>query len=196
MDGISTQKAELRRAMRIRRATQDPALGQHLAALVLASGLIPPHAVVGGFMPLQNEIDILPLLHGLHKSGHHLALPETPEKGQALLFRAWTPESKMLTGRFGTLYPQGDLLNPDLLLVPLLAFDANGNRLGYGGGYYDRTIAALPNAFRLGCAYEAQQVEAVPTEPTDQPLHAVATEKAVRLFTQSGTANGLLNPFN
>lgn len=170
------QKAELRRAMRARRAMQAPGLGVRLKELVLASGLIPPHAVIGGFMPLPGEIDISPLLYELHRRGHRLALPETPPKGQGLIFRTWIPDTPLRTGRFGTEYPETSELVPDFLLIPLLAFDAQGNRLGYGGGYYDRTIAALPDAFRLGCAYAIQQVEAVPTEATDQPLHAIATD--------------------
>lgn len=182
MEEVSAQKAALRRAMRARQATQNPALGEQLTAFVLASAMIPPNAVIGGFMPLQDEINIVPLLHALHKSGHRLALPETPPKGEALIFRTWTPTTKMHTGRFGTLYPAADPIVPDWLLVPLLAFDLKGQRLGYGGGYYDRTIASLPNAFRLGCAYAIQQVDNVPTEPTDQPLHAIATEKAITAF--------------
>lgn len=196
MDEVSAQKAELRRAMQSIRAMQNPAMGHQLAALVLASDLIPEGAVIGGFMPLPSEIDILPLLHALHKNGHRLALPETPPKGQALIFRAWTPESQMRSGRFGTLYPHGAQLTPDLLLIPLLAFDTTGSRLGYGGGYYDRSIAQLPHAFRLGCAYAAQQVDVVPTELTDQPLHAIATEKAVRSFTEPRVVDTPHNPFN
>lgn len=180
MDKIRAQKAELRRLMRTRRATQDPvAAGQDLTRLILATPLLPPSAVIGGFMPLPGEIDITPLLHALHQSAHQVALPETPPAGQRLLFRAWTPQTKLHQGRFGTLYPEGAFLEPDFLLIPLLGFDLRGNRLGYGGGYYDRTINALPHAFRLGCAYALQQVETIPTELTDQPLHAIATEKAI-----------------
>ena len=85
-------------------------------------------------------------------------------------------------GRFGTMHPEGEIVRPDFLLVPLLAYDASGNRLGYGGGYYDRSLAALPHAFRLGCAFSAQFFEHVPTEPTDLHLHAVATELGVTRF--------------
>lgn len=179
MHSVSAQKADLRRAMRAHRATQDAALGTRLKELVLDNGLIPPHAVIGGFMPLPGEIDILPLLHELHQRGHALALPETPPAGQGLIFRGWTPDTPLRKGRFGTQYPDTPTLEPDFLFIPLLAFDSRGHRLGYGGGYYDRTIAALPSAFRLGCAYAIQQVETVPTEPTDQILHAIATERAV-----------------
>lgn len=162
------------------RASQSPALGQALGTHVLASGLVPAQAVIGGFMPLNGEIDVLPLLHELHRQGHMLALPETPQKGQALIFRRWTPDMPLKTGRYGTLYPDSEALIPNFLLVPLLAFDDAGNRLGYGGGYYDRTLATLPHAFRLGCAYEVQLVDDVPCELTDLPLDAIATETGVR----------------
>lgn len=179
MNTVSAQKANLRCAMRAHRATQKPTVGTRLKKLVLESELIPPHAIIGGFMPLQGEIDISPLLHELHKRGHTVALPETPPAGQELTFRVWTPDTPLRTGRFGTQHPDTAAIKPDFLLIPLLAFDAHGHRLGYGGGYYDRTIASLPHAFRLGCAYAIQQVETVPTEPTDQTLHAIATEKEI-----------------
>jgi 5-formyltetrahydrofolate cyclo-ligase len=76
-------------------------------------------------------------------------------------------------------------MTPDFILVPLLAFDANGNRLGYGAGYYDRTFAALPNAFRLGCAFAAQEFGEIPVGPEDVMLHAVATEDGVKRFLQN-----------
>lgn len=179
MDTISTQKADLRRVMRAQRATQDPTLGNQLAERVLTSGLIPASAIIGGFMPLPREIDLLPLLHKLHERGHSLALPQTPPAGQPLVFRAWTPTTRMRLGRFGTHYPDAPEIAPDFLLIPLLAFDLCGNRLGYGGGYYDRTITTLPHAFRLGCAFAVQQTGHIPTEPTDQPLHAIATEHEI-----------------
>ena len=179
MDEISARKQDLRRQLRAKRATQNPDSGASLADLVLNSQMIPARAIIGGFMPMREEIDIRPLLQRLYEAGHVLALPETPPPGQALIFRAWTPDCKMQPGRFGTSHPEGDVLQPDFLLVPLLGFDLAGNRLGYGGGYYDRTIAALPSAFRLGCAYGIQQVERIPTEPTDQKLHAIATEQAI-----------------
>ncbi|MDE2239852.1 MAG: 5-formyltetrahydrofolate cyclo-ligase [Rhodospirillales bacterium] len=173
---LAMQKAALRRLMLARRETQNPALGHALAKHVLASGIIPKGAVVGGFSPMRGEIDIMPLLHALHARGHRLALPETPPPGNALIFRAWTPASRMLTGRYKTQHPDAPGLSPDFLLVPLLAFNKHGHRLGYGGGYYDRTLAALPDAFRLGCAYAAQEMEDIPVEPTDLPLNAIATE--------------------
>ncbi|MBU6449014.1 MAG: 5-formyltetrahydrofolate cyclo-ligase [Rhodospirillales bacterium] len=178
------QKAALRRLMLARRETQNPMLGHALAKHVLASGVIPGGAAVGGFFPMRGEIDILPLLHALHARGHRLALPETPPPGQALMFRAWMPSTPMLPGRYKTQHPDAPSLAPDFLLVPLLAFNRRGHRLGYGGGYYDRTLAELPGAFRLGCAYAAQEMEDIPTEPTDLPLHAIATEAGLIRIAQ------------
>jgi 5-formyltetrahydrofolate cyclo-ligase len=140
----------------------------------------PPEAIVAGFWPLPGEIDILPLLHALAKAGQPLCLPVTPPRGQPLSFRRWQPGAVLLPGRFGTQHPDGEALVPDFLLVPLLAFDAAGNRLGYGGGYYDRTLAALSGAFRLGCGFQAQEIPQVPVGATDVPMHAVATETGIR----------------
>ena len=140
----------------------------------------PPGSIVAGFFPMGDEIDVLPLLAALHGLGHPLALPVTMPRGEALQFRAWVPGAALIPGRFGTSHPAApDEVTPDYLMVPLLAFDARGHRLGYGGGYYDRTLAALPHAFRLGVAYAGQQVSEVPTCPTDVPLHAIATEQGL-----------------
>lgn len=183
MTPLATRKQALRREMLTRRAACDPSLGQALGGHVLTSHIIPPNAVIGGFLSLPGEIDSLPLLRALHARGHVLALPETPPKGQALIFRSWTPDMALTTGRYGTRYPQTPVITPDFLLIPLLGFDDQGNRLGYGGGYYDRTLALLPTAFRMGCAYEAQHCAEIPTEATDQPLDAIATELGVTRLT-------------
>ena len=161
------------------RASCDPEAGAALTEHVLARCRFPAGAVVAGFWPMGQEINIRPLLHALDSLGHPVALPETPPRGQPLLFRQWRPGCAMVPERFGTLRPDGEFLAPDVLLVPLLAFDAAGHRLGYGGGYYDRTLAALPGARTLGCAYAAQQVETVPAGPHDIRLQAVATERGV-----------------
>jgi 5-formyltetrahydrofolate cyclo-ligase len=138
--------------------------------------------VVAGFWPLAGEIDTLPMLNALAGGGWKICLPVTPKRGFALSFRHWKPGDALADGRYGTKHPMGVEMSPGFILVPLLAFDAAGNRLGYGGGYYDRTLAALPNAFRLGCAFAAQQMERVPAGPEDVKLDAVATELAVTRF--------------
>lgn len=164
------------------REASDPALGAELARHLLAELPPPPGAVIAGFWPMGREIDIRPLLEALHNSGHPILLPETPPRGNPLIFRHWHPGMAMLPERFGTARPSGAIATPDILLVPLLAFDRQGHRLGYGGGYYDRTLATLPGAMAIGCAYAAQELDEVPVAEYDAPLHAVATERGVIRF--------------
>jgi 5-formyltetrahydrofolate cyclo-ligase len=96
-----------------------------------------------------------------------------------LIFRLWQPGATMVPEPFGTYRPDGEVRTPDVLLVPLLAFDRRGHRVGYGAGYYDRTLAALPGRFRLGVAYAAQELDEVPAASYDERLDAVATERGV-----------------
>jgi 5-formyltetrahydrofolate cyclo-ligase len=177
--GIEAEKAAARRAAVLRRALCDPALGAAMSECVLRDCLPPRGAVVAGFLPLPGEIDTTPLLRELAARGWELCLPVTPKPGLPLTFRSWKPGDTLVTGRFGTRHPTGSDRVPDFILVPLLAFDRQGNRLGYGGGYYDRTLAGLPSAFRLGCAFSPQQMANLPTGPDDVKLHAVATELSV-----------------
>ena len=177
--GLIEAKRAVRARMLAAREAWDPACGATLAAHVMRDLAPPCGAVVSGFWPIGQEIDIRPLLVALHERGHPIVLPETPKRGNPLIFRLWHPGSVMLPERFGTLRPDGDLRLPDYLLVPLLAFDRRGYRIGYGAGYYDRTLAALPGRFRLGVAYAAQELDEVPAGPYDQRLDAVATERGV-----------------
>ncbi len=177
---LAERKAGLRADSLARRAACDPVLGTMLTAHVLAAGLIPRGAPVGGFWPMGSEMDVRPLLHALHASGHRVALPVTGPRGTALAYRAWAPGTQMERGRGGTEHPaHGEDVVPACFLVPLLAFDRAGRRLGYGGGYYDRTLPLFPGALRLGIAFAAQEVGEVPAGPQDARLHAVATELGV-----------------
>jgi 5-formyltetrahydrofolate cyclo-ligase len=167
------------RAKAAREGCDPIAAGKALTGLVLRDCPPPPGAIVSGFWPLDGEIDIRPLLSALHIAGHEIVLPVTPKRGMPLTFRIWRPEDTMVSERFGTMRPTGEERTPDFLLVPLLAFDRHGGRLGYGAGYYDRTLPLLPSHFALGCAFAAQEVSEVPTGPDDVRLDAVATDQEV-----------------
>jgi 5-formyltetrahydrofolate cyclo-ligase len=171
----------VRQHMLAAREAWDPALGAAVAQNVLRETPPPSGAVVSGFWPIGQEIEIRPLLLTLHERGHRIALPETPKRGNPLIFRLWHPGSVMVQERFGTSHPDGPVLIPDFLLVPLLAFDRRGYRVGYGAGYYDRTLGRLPGRFRLGVAYAEQELDEVPAGPYDERLDAVATERGVIL---------------
>ncbi len=157
----------------------DAGAAEALAAHVLRGCAPAPGAVVAGYWPMQGEIDVRPLMLALAARGHFLVLPEVTPRGQALLFREWSPGDQLVPGRWNTMHPQGAVKAPDVLLVPLLAFDKFKNRLGYGGGYYDRTLAGLPGAFALGCAFAGQEVASVPVDAHDRALDAVATEAGI-----------------
>ena len=180
---ISSDLTALKAAARARaleaRAGCDPGLGAQLADHILRDAVPPDGAVVAGFWPLAGEIDVRPLLHALAGRGHAVLLPVTPSRGLPLSFCRWHPGDAMAQGRFGTPVPTGEAMIPNFVLVPLLAFDRRGHRLGYGAGYYDRTLAAMPGVPTLGCAFAAQELDSVPAGPQDIPLAAVATERGI-----------------
>ena len=177
---IAAKAAARAMALAARRGC-DPALGLHLMRHVLDGLPVAAGAVIAGFWPLGDEIDLRPLLTELHALGHRIVLPQTPPRGQPLIFRAWQPGMTMIAERFGTMRPSGDILAPDMLFVPLLAFDRTGRRLGYGGGFYDRTLPGLPAAPAIGCGYACQELDEVPAGPYDARLHGVATERELFL---------------
>ena len=173
---------DAKRAMRAERLAarsgSDPvSAGEVVTAEVLRECSPGAGAVVSGFWPLGDEIDIRPLLLALHARGHSIVLPVTPKRGLPLSFRLWQPGDTLIAERFGTMRPTGEERSPTFLLVPLLAFDRRGGRLGYGAGYYDRTLARLSPRFALGCAFAAQEVPEVPMGPGDVWLDAVVTER-------------------
>jgi len=133
---------------------------------------------IGFYWPFKGEFDARPLLGELIASGITAALPVVVEPKAPLEFRRWTPESVMEAGVYGILVPQkSDIVMPELLLVPMVGFDTAGYRLGYGGGYYDRTIASItPKPYALGIGYELSRLETIFPQAHDIPMNAVITE--------------------
>ncbi|UPY39046.1 5-formyltetrahydrofolate cyclo-ligase [Sediminicoccus sp. KRV36] len=176
MNPLDAEKAALRRqCLAARRGI--PGAGEALCHVILREAPPQRGALVGGFWPMGSEIDTRPLLDALHARGHAIALPVTPPRGQPLFFRPWRPGIAMARGPMGTQHPaEGAPVIPDWLIIPLLAFDRSGARLGYGGGYYDRTLALLRHAKAIGVAYSTQEIPQVPTGPHDIRLTAIATE--------------------
>jgi 5-formyltetrahydrofolate cyclo-ligase len=143
-----------------------------------------PGTVVSGFMPMKSEINPLPLLRSLAQAGAALALPVVSGRGKPLIMRVWQWGEPLNAGVWGIREPRPDAkeVDPDILLVPLLAFDRSGFRLGYGGGYYDLTIAGLrarKTITAVGIALSAQEVGQVPTTPRDARLDLVLTEREI-----------------
>jgi 5-formyltetrahydrofolate cyclo-ligase len=143
-----------------------------------------PGAIISGFMPMRSEINPLPLMKTLAGAGARLALPVVAGRGRPLVMRAWNFGEPLNAGVWGIREPTSHAVEvePDILLVPLLAFDRTGHRLGYGGGFYDLTIARLRDRKRIiaiGLAYAAQEVVALPTTPRDAVIDLVLTERDV-----------------
>lgn len=177
---LTAAKAAARKAAFAARAVAHAA-GQGDACATL-SAVLARHAgkVLAGYMPMRSEIDPLPAM-AAHQGP--VCVPVILGKGQPLAFRAWTPDARMVPGDFGALIPEsGDWLTPQVLIVPLVAFDGQGGRLGYGGGYYDRTLEALRAkgpVTAIGFAYAAQHIGQVPLEPTDQRLDLIVTDRGM-----------------
>lgn len=179
-----TAKAALRTRMRALRTGLDgAAAGLAVGRRLLGAGLVPPGAAVSVFWPLADEIDLRPLMDTLDAAGHPLALPVVRGPGQPLAFRRWRPGDALVPrGRWAIPEPAEDApaLRPDVVIVPLLAFDRRGNRLGYGAGHYDSTLAALAAdgpVTAVGVAFAEQEADALPVDPWDVPLDAVVTDR-------------------
>jgi len=142
---------------------------------------------VASYIPIHSEVDIWPLIDALADAGHSLALPCIKRKAYPLDFRAYDMGDKLRRGAFGTREPMrsAKVVTPDIVLLPLLAFSRNGHRLGYGGGFYDRTLAHLRSEseiFACGVAYSGQEVPTLPTGQYDEKLDGVLTETGFKRF--------------
>ena len=185
---IAGEKAALRKLMRARRAALgvETRAGASLAVRDRLIGWIdsigrPRASAISGYWPIRDEIDPRPAMQALAERGYRLALPVSLVQGQPLAFRAWAEGDALAPDimRIAAPLPSAAAVTPALLLVPMLAFDRACRRLGYGAGFYDRTLAALRRTratLALGLAFSAQEVERVPAGPDDAPLDAVVTE--------------------
>ena len=141
-------------------------------------------AIVSGYSPIRNEIDPAPLLRKLAGHGARLALPVVLARGKSLVFRAWSPDDRLMLGPLGIPEPSPAAAEviPDIMLVPLAAFDRQGHRIGYGAGHYDYTLEHLRKAkaiVAIGVAFAVQEIKAVPAQAHDVALDYVLTEKKV-----------------
>lgn len=164
-----------------RKRLATPPAGAALARHVMSLGPFAPGATVAGFHPMPPEIDVLPALTLFAGAGHTVSLPVVVGRKRPLIFRRWMPGAALANGVLGIPYPpeNNPEVEPSILLVPLLAFDRRGHRLGYGGGYYDRTLAALRAkrpVFAIGVGYAFQEVDEVPADSLDQRVDAIATD--------------------
>lgn len=187
----SRLKADLRNG---RLAARDAILPEERiekSLTISAHGLqaidIAPGAVVSAFLPIRSEVDTRPLMALLRTRGARLCVPVVLDK-ETIVFRELFPGAELVKGVFGTSGPgpEAPELDPDIMLVPLSAFDAAGHRIGYGGGYYDRAIERLHKKGRdpllIGIAFDVQEVASVPAEPHDIRLNAILTESGFRSF--------------
>jgi len=181
-----TPKAHLRNEALAKRDTLAP-VARAAAAETIAARPFPVSVagkIVSGFMPLKTEINPLPLLRKLADAGATLALPAIAGRGKPLVMRAYAFGDEFARGQWGIREPKPEAMqvDPDILIVPLAAFDRRGHRIGYGAGYYDMTIRALRNkkpVIAAGVAFAAQEIDRVPAHDRDEALDFVLTENEI-----------------
>jgi 5-formyltetrahydrofolate cyclo-ligase len=190
--GIEEAKAALRSEAHKRRAQLHPSLRLDAARDAVAHFLehlpLGKGEVVAAYWPIRDELDIRDLIVRLMDSGQPLALPVVLGDEEPLELRLWQEGAALYEAGFGTLAPEDGAprVEPDIILMPLLGFDRHGTRLGYGGGYYDRTLARLQRRPRLvGFAFARQEIDHIPRDSHDVPLDAIVTELGVRHFEKA-----------
>jgi len=191
MQTIDEKKQLLRIQAKQQRAKAfalNPHMGTQVCNRLLDSNILQNNQVIAVYWPLGDELNPMQLLNTLHALGHVLLLPVMLGAGKPLIFRTWQPKDVLQDAGFGTREPTKDkqTLEPDVILTPLLAFDERGFRLGYGGGFYDRTLELLRKTKPVsvyGIAYAAQEMEEVIRGPHDQPLDGIVTELGVNSFS-------------
>ena len=189
LDDLPARKAALRAAALARRDALDPTwrakASRQIAGVILALPECDDVWPISGYWPIRSEVDPLPILEVLHGRGRTVALPRVDKPHGDLDFRVWAPGDRLERTPFGLSEPSAASRNvlPSVLLVPLAAFDRRGGRIGYGKGYYDRTIRALDehatSLIAIGLAFAVQEVESVPIADHDERLDVVVTEAEV-----------------
>ena len=142
------------------------------------------HGIVAFYWPIKDEPDLRSLMTEMHASGRRIALPLVETRAAPLVFRQWTPETRMERGHWNIPVPPGDApeVTPDVVLAPLMGWDREGYRLGYGGGYFDRTLAALsPRPFSIGVGLAAAQLPTIYPQPHDIPMDVILTERGTEV---------------
>jgi 5-formyltetrahydrofolate cyclo-ligase len=193
MQSIAEQKAELRGAVLSLRDALPPTARQ-AAAETIANRRFPvavaPGMIVSGFSPMKTEINPLPLLRKLAEAGASLALPAIAGRGKPLMMREWAFGAPLESGQWGIREPLADApeVDPDILIVPLAAFDRAGHRIGYGAAYYDMTLHGLrarKKIVAIGIAFAAQEIARVPATERDERLDLVLTEREIIDFCKA-----------
>lgn len=191
----ATEKAEIRASALAARAAipaaTAAAFATRLARLGPELARAQDASAVSAFWSIGDELPTRPLIEALDAAGLAVGLPVTGKRGTPLVFRQWRPGTAMTPGRMDIPEPPADaaVIEPDVLFVPLAAFDRRGHRIGYGAGFYDRTLAALrakKAITTIGIAYAAQEVLFVPNDTHDEPLDMIVTEKDTIFCTESG----------
>lgn len=170
----------LKSALRARlRALRDKATGLPIAPAAAYLDRLAPGLVVASYVPMGGEADPALFVATALAANCRVVLPHVVDRALPIRFLAWPGEAALVPGPFGLRQPAADLpeLAPAIILTPLVGFDRRGNRLGQGAGHYDRAFAAHPDAWRVGIAWSVQEVEALPADAWDVPLHAIATDK-------------------
>lgn len=192
---IEEAKVVLRTAAHRKRAAFHPSLrneaAQAAAAHFFATVELDKSEVVAGYWPIRDEMDVKSVIARLMDAGQPVCLPVVLGDEQPLELRLWQDGAPLYEAGFGTLAPpeEAPRAQPDVILMPLLGFDKHGTRLGYGGGYYDRTLASLPRRPRLiGFAFALQEVDYIPREAHDVPLDAIVTEEGVHTFEKAAAS--------
>lgn len=187
-DFIRTQALQNRRCLHATFEKTDKSYSKFLDNFqaLLKSENISTENFFSGYIPIKHEANPLPIMEFLHNKGSHICLPVVVQKASPLIFREYIPnKTELVKGNYGTLNPTDSVkeIIPSVLIVPMLAFDRKGYRLGFGGGFYDRTIAKLKqtnnNIICIGLAFDGQQIDNIPQDEFDQKLNWIITEKEI-----------------